>query len=234
MNKVIIGIQARSTSERLPGKSMMKISGQYMLERTIKSCHRSCDYITNKEGSNIICDTVVLTPTGDPIKRQYGNRANIFEGPEEDVLSRYHLMSQQYKADYYVRITGDCPLIPSFVISKHIVAACNYKYDYVSNVDEACRTHPDGWDVEVISSKLLEWCHENATDPMDREHVTTYIRSNTPSWARTAGFVGYVDFSTLKISVDTQDDLTFVRAYDEVLEKKMKLAKNKYDRVFRL
>jgi spore coat polysaccharide biosynthesis protein SpsF (cytidylyltransferase family) len=136
--------------------------------------------------------------------------------------------------DYIVRITADCPMLPAFVTTKHILSATKHNFDYVTNTREEMRTCPDGHDVEVISKRLMQWAHQAATSDYDREHVTSVIKERLPSWARDANIIGYTDNSHLKISVDTQNDLEFVRTYDEMLNKKIRLAKSKSNGFFRI
>ncbi len=119
-----------------------------------------------------------------------------------------------------VRITGDCPLIPSYVISRIISLACQHDYDYIANVDERFRTSIDGTDCEVISERLFREADGAATDAYDREHVTTWIRKNYPEWAKIGAVLNYFDHSNLKFSVDTKDDLQAARiAYDSAADK---------------
>lgn len=232
MLSVAIGVQARSTSERLPGKSSMQISGKSVVARTLKACHNAASYISNKKGSNIAVDVFLLVPEGDELVSRHQHE-KIIQGPEHDVLARYEMLMEENPRDYYVRITADCPMIPPYLITKHVVTACNYTFDYTANVDPEVRTHPDGHDAEVLSAPLLRWICDNAKSDFDREHVTTILRENSPAWARKAAIVGYLDNSALKISVDTKEDLDFVKTYHDVLDDKMKRAKEKYNGVFR-
>ena len=230
---IVIGIQARMTNTRLPGKVKMLIAGMTMLDRVIKNAEKCSRYINNGN-TNLKVTVALLVPTGDPLADEYRSKMLTIEGPEDDVLQRYYIASKLLEPDYVVRLTSDCPLIPPFLITKHIVNACNYEYDYVSNVDPEVRTAPDGFDCEVISSRLLDWTHENAKSVADREHVTTHIRSNRPDWAKVANIVGYTDLSHLKLSVDTKEDLFFVRTYFDILSNKIKKAQSNAEGFFRL
>lgn len=216
INNVLIGIQARSTSSRFPRKSFAMLGDKPLLQHVIDACQKSAVYenkFSIKKGTLVkVC---VLVPYGDEISKSF--RANIIEGPEDDVLTRYVMAAEKTNADYIVRITADCPLIPPFLISKHITAAVMNKHDYLSNVDERIRTNFDGLDCEVISKEALAWLNENATDPKDREHVTTKFRREPPKWANVGHVVGYADFSDVKLSVDTPEDLERVRKhYDKI------------------
>lgn len=221
INKIIIGIQARSGSTRFPKKVFQEIDGKTVLQHVIDNCQKSARYM-NKYSSKtgIFVDVVVLCPFGDEIAQKFKRKATIIEGPENEVLDRYKIMSEKFKPDFIVRVTSDCVLLPPFLITKHIKTAIMNHYDYVSNVDPRFRTSPDGYDCEVISRELLDWAYENAKDPYDKEHVTTILRNSPPPWAKIGVIVNYFDFSDLKISLDTPEDLKEItRLYFEIKDK---------------
>lgn len=214
--KVLIGIQARSGSTRLPRKAFEMIGHSRMLDHVIDACKSASKYLDSIKVLNIKSEVVVVSPVGDPIVNAFSARCRIIEGSEPDVLSRYAGAVNVFDPDYIIRITGDCPLIPSYVISKMATLAVKNKYDYVSNVDDF-RTSLDGSDCEVLSRKMFNYVHDVASIPADREHVTTIIRRCPPDWARIGAVVGHFDHSDIKLSVDTPDDLKKVRdAYDSV------------------
>jgi spore coat polysaccharide biosynthesis protein SpsF len=207
INNVRIGIQARSTSQRFPGKVHELIDGRSVLDHVIDVCSKSAGYINRYTYNNqALVKLSLLVPEGDEIAELYRRRVNVIEGDEHDVLSRYQKMAETHDADFIVRITADCPRIPEFVISKHVMIALKNRYDYFSNVHEGLRTAPDGWDCEVISRKALEWLSDNAKEKSDREHVTTLLRRNPPSWMSRGVNIGHNDLHTIKLSVDTRED----------------------------
>lgn len=211
--RILIGIQARSGSTRLPRKAFELIGGKTMLDRVIEACKKAATYTAQREKTSI--RVAVLTPEGDPIVEVFGNRCDIVEGPEQDVLTRYRMALDRYESDYVVRITGDCPMIPPYVISRIVSLAAQHSYDYISNVDERFRTSLDGIDCEVISARLLKELHERAVSPSDREHVTTMARRDPPLWAKFGAVVNHFDQAHIKLSVDTPEDLERVRdAYE--------------------
>lgn len=228
ITNVLIGIQARSTSKRFPRKVFETIGGKPMIQHVIDACDRSAKYMNNhslKTGTHVY--VALLVPKGDELaqSRRFGRLA--FEGPEDDVLTRYQMAAKRYKADYIVRVTGDCPLIPPYLITKHIKTAVVNGYDYVSNVDESHRTSADGTDCEVISDKLLDYVHANTRNEKDREHVTTFIRRECPDWAKVGHVVGHLNLSALKLSVDTQEDLERVRTQYDILNRAIETAEAK-------
>jgi spore coat polysaccharide biosynthesis protein SpsF (cytidylyltransferase family) len=232
LTSVLIGIQARSTSQRLPKKCFEPIGNKRMLDHVIEACQSAAKY-SNKYTyrTNYTVQIALLIPEGDIIRRAFtGSQVDIIEGPEFDVLTRFMAAQTKYQADYVCRITGDCPLIPPFVISKHISLAVVGKYDYVSNVDEACRLSLDGIDCEVLSSRMLTWLNMNADGPLDREHVTTLARSHPPIWSKRGFTASYFDHSHLKLSVDTPEDLDAVRKEYDRVGKKLQTAERLYGR----
>lgn len=183
--KVLIAIQARSTSQRLPKKCFEPMGNKRVLDHVIEACRRSATYSNRYAYKKKYQITVaLLIPEGDIIKRVF-DHVDIIEGPEFDVLTRFGIAQNKYDADYICRITGDCPLIPPYVITKHISLAVMCEYDYVSNVDEACRLSLDGVDCEVMSKRMLNWLVANSTAPSEREHVTLLARQNPPRLGKT-------------------------------------------------
>lgn len=221
---VVIGIQARSTSERFPRKVFADIGGKPMLQHVIDACDSSAAKINRDRAYNrLLAQVVLLVPAGDEIVERFRNVVPIFEGSELDVLDRYARMAEKFQADYVVRVTGDCPLIPPPLISKHITTAVLNRYDYCSNVDEEIRTSPDGFDCEVVSRKLLAYAAATAQAPKYREHVTLFMRECPPPWAVSGHVNNHVDLSGQKWSVDSQEDLERVRLqYESKEAKRMK------------
>lgn len=220
VTQVSIGIQARSTSHRFPRKVFELIGSKTILQHILDNCERAIRYLKKSAfKTRLNFSYNLLIPKDDEIKYMYGKYS--LEGEVEDVLSRYVQLQKTTNADYIVRITGDCPLIPPFLISKAITLATKNKYDYCSNVHENVRTSIDGFDVEVISKRALEWADKNAKSKAQREHVTLILRSaEIPPIFSIGHIQGNIDLSNIKLSVDTKEDLENVRkAYEEIKRK---------------
>lgn len=234
MIKIMIGVQARSTSTRLPNKSMALIDTQSVCDHVLTACLSAAEYISKQKSKvQLHAHVVLLVPKGDQLKDLFADKVDVLEGPEDDVLSRYMLAVDKYEPDYVVRVTGDCSLIAAPVISKHVFSATFDHLDYCCNVMDDCRTYVDGYDVEVVSAKLMRWTDENANTTADREHVTTRIRSARPGWAKFGAVIGYIDLSDIKLSVDTTDDLEKVRANKRAVNEKLNIAKQRGYLVYR-
>lgn len=232
---VVIGIQARSTSTRLPNKIMHIIQGKPVLNHVLERCEKTENYInrhTNK--SKIRCTVAIVCPKGDQLAKAFKDRAIILEGDENNVLSRYITLQKEFKADFLVRITSDCILIPSAVITKHINVAINEPCDYVHNTDPELRTSIDGHDCEVLSAKALRWLEYNATENHDLEHVTTLLKRDferaLKDGIKYALIFNDIDLSSVKLSIDTQQDMDRVRDTIESINNKKRIAIERYGR----
>jgi spore coat polysaccharide biosynthesis protein SpsF len=198
-------VQARMGSSRLPGKVLMDLAGEPMLARCV-----------NRIGRSSALDRVVVATSDlradDPIRELCAARGwDCFSGSESDVLDRYYHAAKEYKADAIVRITSDCPLIEPEVADQIIETFLERfpAIDYASNT-VANRTFPRGLDVEVFSFAALERAWTEDTNPGWREHVTPYIY-RSPHLFKSLNVTWPTDYSRLRWTVDTAEDLEFVR-----------------------
>ena len=212
--RFLIAIQARSTSERLPNKINEKIGEKTILQHVLSSAKSAQKYL-NSQTDKIEARVALLIPEGDQPARDniQDKGVDLIEGSEHDVLSRYFKALKAFPSDYVIRITGDCPLLPDYIISKFALLARKQNYDYLSNCFEDSRTAFDGMDCEVISARVLYWLEAQVSEALDREHVTTYFRRSPPEWAKIGAIVGFWNNSDLKLSVDTEEDLERVRLH---------------------
>ena len=211
--KIVASIEARMTSNRLPGKVLMEaVNGismlEYMIERVKKS--RLIDDIViattiNKEDDGII---------------DLCNKLNVkyYRGSEEDVLLRVLETHEFIGSELIVELTGDCPLIDPIVIDKVIDKYLNNNYDYVSNTH--IRSYPDGFDVEVFSLKLLKQISKITNNSYDREHVSPYLyRSGKYT---TSAIVAQPDeyWPELRVTLDDKGDYLLLKNIIEYFQSK--------------
>lgn len=229
VNNVLIGIQARSSSTRLPRKAFELIGEKMMLDHVVDTCKSVARHLETVDKKRFgTCSVAILTPEGDDIIKEFTGRCQVLEGPLDDVLTRYMDAANIFGADIIVRVTGDCPLIPDTTLTRHIKIAEYNDYDYCSNVDEAFRTSLDGHDCEVLSIRMLRHLHQHAKTPYDREHVTPMARRDTPPWAKIGCVIHTPDLSGTKLSVDTPEDLERVRSEYNGRQDKVRLAERKF------
>ncbi|MBI4523174.1 MAG: glycosyltransferase family protein [Deltaproteobacteria bacterium] len=202
MKRVII-IQARVGSTRLPGKVLSDLAGEPMLARVIARSRRATK----------IDDFVIATttkPEDDAIVKMCTIHSwPCFRGSEDDLLDRYYKAALQHKADVVVRITSDCPLIEPQVLDLVAGEFLIGSLDYASNALPP-RTFPRGLDVEVLAFEALERAWREDTNSAWREHVTPYIYRHPESF-RIKAVLNDFDFSFLRWTVDTREDLELVQ-----------------------
>ena len=204
----VIIVQARMTSTRLPGKVLTPIAGRPMLAWILDRLASVRDDVR----------VAVATSTGaadDPVVDLCSEmRIPVVRGSEHDVLDRYHQAASQLKADPIIRITSDCPLIDP-ATSRAVLELWEREHpDYASNTLE--RTFPRGLDTEVVSRSAIDAAWREATEPFEREHVTPFLYRR-PERFRLANVANDRDEGGRRWTVDTPEDLEFVRAVFEAL-----------------
>jgi len=202
--KVIAIIQARMGGARLPGKVLLDLAGEPMLARVVNRSRRA----TMPE------EVVVATttrPADEAIVELCAARGwPCFRGSEDDVLDRYYQAAIRYQADVVARITADCPLIEPEIVDWVVQEFFEEgPLDYASNTLPP-RTFPRGLDVEVVTFDALERAWREDDSQAWREHVSPYIYRHPEKFALRA-VVNNVDLSSMRWTVDTPEDLAFVR-----------------------
>lgn len=208
--KIVIIVQARMTSTRLPGKILKKVLGKPLLEYQIERLRRV------KLADEIVIATTINETDELIVQLCDSLSVSYFRGSEEDVLSRYYEAAKVHQADVIVRVTSDCPLIDPEVIDRVIKFYINYqtKYDYVSNSLE--RTYPRGMDTEVFSFKALQEAFLEATALPDREHVTPFIHRQPQRYSLAS--VNYSENqSHHRWTVDTPEDFELIKRIIEAI-----------------
>ena len=198
--KVVALVQARTGSVRLPQKVLKPILNKPMIELLLSRLSRSTELdeivvATSKEKRDDKLESTV---------ESLGFKCT--RGSEKDVLDRFYKSAKFLEADVIVRITGDCPLVDSYLVDECIREYKKQKVDYFSNIDPV--TYPDGLDIEVMSFQSLERANLEAETDFDREHVTPYIR-NSDSFSKSS-IQHEEDLSGQRWSVDEPEDLIVV------------------------
>lgn len=197
---VIAFLQARMGSHRLPGKVLMRIHGQSILERAIRRLR----------AAPVVDEVVVLTTCrkeDDAIVEECSRLdVLVYRGPDEDVLLRFHEASMTFNPEIIIRATADNPLIEIGSVDR-IVAALR------SNEMDLCVESelPYGAATEAITSKALEKVHALALDPRHREHVTLYAWEH-PDEFRVFHVIApdSVRYPKIRVTVDTLEDFQYV------------------------
>jgi len=211
--KIVIVVQARMSSSRLPGKVMLPILGESLLFRMIERLKMI------KHKAQIVIAT--SKESGDNIIEQEASKIGIpcFRGSLNNLLDRHYQVAKQYNADIVLKIPSDCPLIDPKIIDQ-VLDFCFEnpgQYDFVSNLHPA--TFPDGNDVEIMTMDCIERTWKEATRQLELEHTTPYIWEN-PEKFRIGNVVWNTgnDYSmSHRFTIDYQADYEFIKAVFEEL-----------------
>lgn len=211
---IIVGVQARLGSSRLPRKVLMDVDGMPMVLKIYKRL----------EACNNVDAIYFLVPSHDFDLRDflYKHRIPFQTGDEDDVLSRYYNLSKGYKDDdIIVRITGDCPFVMPDLVDRMSKNAYLSQM-FITNVSP--RFYPKGMDVECIPVGMLRRMNKVAISADEREHVTKVLYK--PESVRGVNFSPSIfssdelSYSEINLSVDIKEDLNRVNAiYDAFPEK---------------
>lgn len=208
--KTAVILQARVNSTRLPGKVLAEVAGRPLLALIVERARAAV-----RVDQLVVATT--LRPDDDAVADLAGRLGvECFRGSEEDCLDRYYRAASRCGADTVVRLTGDNPLVDGgfidWVIEQY--ADGGEPYDYADSASSG--TFPTGLSVEVFSFAALAAAWREDTNPRWREHVTPFIRQH-PERFRLLHLTSPHDYSHMRWTVDTPEDLAFVRAVYERL-----------------
>ena len=199
MSKIAI-LQARMGSSRLPGKVLKSINGKPMIEWQISRIQKS------KVGK-IILATSDDASDDELVRAVRSLGVEVYRGSQTDVHSRFIRILEMEQPEYFIRLTGDCPVVMPDLINDMISEFEFHQFDYLSNVNPP--TYPDGLDIEIVSTqKFLEFSSLELTDE-EREHVTLCLRQRSDS-IKFGNFLSKQDFSKMRWTVDYEEDLKFI------------------------
>lgn len=210
MKKTAIAIiQARMSSSRLPGKVLKPLAGKAMIwhiyQRALKC--------------KLVDKVIIATSTeksDDPLavfcER---NNLNVFRGDLNNVLSRFLEILEKDPHSYFVRITGDCPLICPAFIDQQIMAL--YKFDGDVTWSERSCASLEGQGIH--SSRSLFYINEKSMDPEDLEHVGSKYFAENPTEFRIVEMDIPEDLCVNKyrLTVDEENDYRLIKTlYDNL------------------
>jgi len=212
-DKIVIVVQARMSSSRLPGKVMLPILGESLLCRMTERLR-----MTRYKAQIVIATS---EESGDDSIEKEASKIGVpcFRGSLNNLLDRHYQVAKQHNADIVLKIPSDCPLIDPKIIDQ-VLDFCFEnpgQYDFVSNLHPA--TFPDGNDVEIMTMDCIERTWKEATRQLELEHTTHYIWEN-PEKFRIGNVVWNTgnDYSmSHRFTIDYQADYEFIKAVFEEL-----------------
>jgi len=199
--KVVGIVQARMSSERLPGKVLADLGGRPVLE-----------WVTKRLAHASTVDEVLVATSVDPSDEEiveWCTEAGVrcFRGSLDDVLSRFAEAADHAEAGIVVRITADCPLIDPKLVDSVVRHLLDGDLDYCGLGGE----FPDGLDCEVMTAEALGRAHTEASLASEREHVTPYLQRPDRGF-RVGSVEPFVGREHHRWTLDRLEDLSFLRA----------------------
>jgi spore coat polysaccharide biosynthesis protein SpsF len=165
--RVVLVIQARMGSTRLPGKSMMDLAGAPLVGRIlerVKRCTRLDEIVL------AIPDTSKDSVLGD-VGRSYG--VTVFAGSENDLVERYYQAALTSRADIVGRLPADNPVPEPSEIDRIVEHHLSLgRPGFSSNLSVIADSgYPDGIGAEMFDFSLLADARVRHTGQIEREHV---------------------------------------------------------------
>lgn len=214
--KTVATVEARMASTRLPGKVMADLGGRPMLQVVVERVSRATAL------DRIIVATTVR-PEDDTIERLAGDLGiGCYRGSVDDVMGRVLGAARSGGATDIVALSGDNPLVDPELTDDVLRFYRAGGYDYVTTTHmhhsrnwHAERTFPVGVSVQVFSARVLEDAASRTADPIERQHSSFAIydhpeRYRLGAFEATGKYAGWRQ-PNLRLTVDTQDDLSLMR-----------------------
>jgi spore coat polysaccharide biosynthesis protein SpsF len=202
-NLNLVVLQARMSSTRLPGKVMSQINGHPMIYWEIsriskaKLVNKTVVAISDQSSDDILANYL------ESIHQEY------IRGSLDNVLGRYVKAEENYNPSAIIRLTADCPLVMPELIDQFLEIFHKSDFDYLSNTLEL--SYPDGLDIEIIKPGIFKKLLEFNLSEEEKEHVTLGIYSRKDKF-RTHNVSNKTNISDFRWTVDTLDDLAFVKS----------------------
>lgn len=198
MNKtVLVVIQCRFSSNRLPGKALYPLADVPMLPFLIRRLLHTlpAQYKVALATTDLPADSIIAA---------WGENegVQVVRGPEDDVLTRYMQCLKVLPADVVVRVTADNPLTCPYSLIKAVEELLAAECDYLLH-----EGLPYGAGVDVFTSESLRILNEKAKVQEEREHINLYILQHPEEFnSMTLKAEGSVARADLRMTVDTLND----------------------------
>jgi spore coat polysaccharide biosynthesis protein SpsF len=208
--RIVATIEARMGSTRLPGKVVLPLGGQPLLQRMVERVRFSA-----------CVDAVWVASTVAPADQQIdaalaGSDCPIHHGPIEDITTRLLEVAEAARADVLVQLTGDCPLVDFELIDlcvRHMIVS-DSEYCVLGFGNDL----PIGLDVRAVTVDALRRSAAASVDPVDRVHGTYFIHRSPDAFRHARVAVPAVlQRPEFRLTVDEPADYALVSRVFDVL-----------------
>jgi spore coat polysaccharide biosynthesis protein SpsF len=207
INKNMVFIQSRMGSERLPGKSMMKICGKPMLQHIIERVNS----VINLQSIAVLTSSEIE----DDVIFEFCKRIGIkcFRGSKDNVLDRFYKAALEYNPYTMIRICGDNPLISPDIIKAIDMELRKNEHDFITG-----SSLPIGCSAEGFTFNTLEFIYNHAHRDHHREHIVTFIEEHKTEFKiKVLKSMLPLNQKNLRFTVDTKEDFLFIsEIYDKL------------------
>lgn len=217
--RVVLILQARMGSTRLPGKSMMDLAGAPLLGRILERVKRATAPHAVVMATTQRSEDDVLAALAE------GMGVPVFRGSQNDLLDRYYQAAKTFGADIVMRLPAD-NATPEPAEIDHI-ANFHRSTDFVftTNLAQACGSgYPDGIGAEAVDFWALEevWRARGDAELSEHPHLNFFnyakqeqVNSRYPAGApKCPPDIARPD---LVLDVNTQKQYDFIKALYEYL-----------------
>jgi len=203
LSSIRIFVQARMSSQRFPGKVLAPLAGRPLIAHVLERCGRAF-------GPEHVVLATSSDASDDPLA-MFAKREGrtLFRGDLDNVAMRFQQCLAAHPCDWFVRISGDSPLIDPRLIVR-IAEQRAPQFDLVTNVQK--RTFPPGQSVEVVRGECFARIDSGALSAEEREHVTlAFYRASGKYRIRNVA-AREPGLERQSYTVDTPEDLRAVEA----------------------
>ena len=194
---MLVIIQARTSSRRFKNKILYSFYGKKLIQHVFEKIKKS-------RKVKIIVSTSTNKKDDKLVKFLIDKKVKYFRGSLNNVAKRLYDTAISEKKSFFLRISGDSPLIDFRLINKSMkIFEKNKNFDLITNIFP--RTFPSGQSVEIIKTKTLGK-NLRFFSKLDKEHVTRYFYRNSSKF-KIKNFVNNKHTKNKKLSIDTHDEL---------------------------
>ena len=163
--RAVLILQARMSSTRLPGKSLLPLAGRPLLARMLERVGRA-------RRVNEIVVATTRQPEDDALAElAAAEGAAVYRGAENDLVERYRRAAEVYQAGLVVRLPADNAVPEPEEIDRIIEYHLRGESEFSSNLAEVMGNgYPDGIGAEVFERAALDEVAARPLTPMLREH----------------------------------------------------------------
>ena len=196
---MLVIIQARTSSSRFRNKTLYSFYGKTLIEHVI-------DKIKKSKKVKIVVATSKNKEDDKLVSFLIDKKIKYYRGSLNNVAKRLYDTATFEKQNFFLRISGDSPLIDFRILNKINISDKNKNFDLITNIFP--RTFPSGQSVEIIKTSTLKK-NLKFFSKLDKEHVTRYFYRNSPKF-KIKNFIDKQKYNTKKLSIDTFNELKII------------------------